>query len=170
MGRASPERSAGDVGVVQDKFHDHGSQSARAGRHQKKADYKVLADKYLHGRCLVLHTDSASAYKLKVPGVLHDSVGHSKKRVKVNGKWIWTRPCFTKLATHKLPNGKKLRTKAGTQIIDRAWRFIRSNLVGHTKKVGSLALRRAVRSTQWLYWNRGRDLWKATGEMLTELQ
>ena len=55
------------------------------------------------------------------PGVVHDSVRHSKKRVKVGRKWVWKKPTYTKLVTHVLPDTKKkLRVKTGTQIIDRA--------------------------------------------------
>ena len=34
---------------------------------------------------MILLTDSAKSYKLKLPGVLHDKVVHGKKRVKVKG-------------------------------------------------------------------------------------
>jgi hypothetical protein len=53
-----------------------------------------------------------------LPGVIHDNVVHKKKRVLINGKQTWVRPHYTKLCTHDLPNGKKIRVKAGTQVID----------------------------------------------------
>ena len=50
---------------------------------------------------VVLHTDAAKSYKLKMSGVLHDHVGHCKKRMKVKGKWIWKLPSFVRVTTHK---------------------------------------------------------------------
>ena len=99
---------------------------------------------------MILHTDSARSYKAKVRGVLHDSVVHQKKRVKVRGKFVWKSPNFVKLVTHKLPCGKKLRVKAGTQIIDRTWRFIKDRLrLNQFTKVGSSLLRAQIRSAQY---------------------
>ena len=90
-----------------------------------KVEWKPIADKWLKDRHVILHTDSARSYKAKVPGVLHDSVVHQKNPAKVKGKWVWKLPNFAKLKTHKLPSGKTIRVKAGTQIIHRAWRFIK---------------------------------------------
>ena len=73
----------------------------------RKIDWKPIAGKWLKDRNVILHTDSAGSYKAKVPGVLHDSVAHQKKRVKVKGKYVWQPPIFVKLTTHKLPCGKK---------------------------------------------------------------
>ena len=52
---------------------------------------------------IVLHTDAAKSYKLKVSGALHDHVRHCKKRLKVKGKWGWKMPTYVKIATHKDP-------------------------------------------------------------------
>jgi hypothetical protein len=90
-----------------------------------KVEWKPIADKWLKDRHVILHTDSARSYKAKVRGVLHDSVVHQKNPAKVKGKWVWRSPNFAKLKTHKLPSGKTIRLKAGTQIIHRAWRFIK---------------------------------------------
>ena len=51
-----------------------------------------------------------------------------KKRPKQNGKWQWTKPSFVKMKTHKLPGGKRLKVKCGTQHIDRCWKFIKERL------------------------------------------
>ena len=56
--------------------------------------------------------------------------------------------------------------KAGTQVIDRAWQFVKNHMKGVSAKPGSPQLAAAVRSAQWLYWNRGQDLWAKTGCML----
>ena len=118
---------------------------------------------------MILHTDSArSSYKAKVPGVLHDSVVHQKKRVKVKGKYVWPTPILVKLTTHKLP-WKKNRVKAGTQIIDRAWKFIKERLrLNQFTKVGSSLLCAHIRSAQYEYWHRNRDLWACAGQLLSE--
>jgi len=98
--------------------------------------------------------------------VVHDRVVHSKKRVKRGGKWVWLKPKFSKRVTHTLPNGSKLVVKAGTQIIDRAWQFIKRHIGSRTFKPRSPALAARVRSAQWCYWNKGKDQWRATGDML----
>ena len=105
----------------------------------------------------------------KVPGVLHDSVVHQKKRVKVKGKCVWPTPILVKLTTHKLP-WKKNRVKAGTQIIDRAWKFIKKRLrLNQFTKVGSSLLRAHIRSAQYEYWHRNRDLCACAGQLLLSI-
>jgi len=131
-----------------------------------RVDWLPLANRYLKGRRVVLHTDRAKSYAIKVEGVAHDSVRHCKKRVKRNGKWVWLKPTYVRLTTHRLPGGATLRTKAGSQIIDRAWGFIRKILASRVMTPGSASAAAAIRSAQWLYWNRGQDLWKQTGMML----
>lgn len=135
----------------------------------RKRDWAPTASKYLKGCNVVLHTDGARAYKLKLDGVIHDNVCHSKKRIGHGGRSGWNNPTFVKTVTHTLPDGQKLRVKAGTQIIDRFWRHLRSHLEGHTAGVGSATLRRRVRSAQWTYWHKGDDLWAKTGELFQSL-
>ncbi len=62
---------------------------------------------------------------------------------------------FTKVLSHELPTGETVWCQAGTQVIDSAWKFIKSHMKGNTTGVGSDSLRRKVRSAQWCYWNRG---------------
>ena len=100
---------------------------------------------------------------------MHDRVVHAKKRVLVNGKFIWKAPTYVKVVEHRVPSRKKpLRVKAGTQIIDRAWRFMkdRISLNQHTR-TGTLLLRNKIRSAQYQYWKRGSDLWLETGNLCT---
>ena len=94
----------------------------------RKVDWKPLAAKWLQGRHVILHSDSARSYRLKVPGMLHDAVAHQKKRIKRGAKYVWMKPNYVRISTHTLPDGRKIKTKAGTQIIDRAWRFIEERL------------------------------------------
>ena len=131
----------------------------------RKLEWKPLAKKHLKNRKVVLHTDKAKSYKLKLPGILHDQVRHCKKRVKVKGKWIWKMPTYVRVAKHKDPEtGKMITTKGGTQIIDRTWRFIKERLqLNQSCKPGSSVLRTKLRSAQYEYWHRNSDLWVACG-------
>ena len=105
----------------------------------RKMEWGPLAKKHLQGRQVILHTDAAKSYKTKINGMLHDNVRHCKKRVKVAGKFVWKAPVYVRLAVHKCPKtGKKVQVKAGTQIIDRAWRFLKERIhVQSNSKVGS---------------------------------
>ena len=92
---------------------------------------------------------------MKLPGVVHDSVVHQKKRVKKNGKWHWTKPNFVKV-------------KCGTQLIDRCWKFIKERLSKGTHvRAGMSSLQAQIRSAQYEYWYRGDDMWVRAGELLS---
>ncbi|CAK8987541.1 unnamed protein product, partial [Durusdinium trenchii] len=90
--------------------------------HQVKGDH-----------CLLWEQWCGLAYKLKLPGVIHDSVVHQKKRVKLKGKWVWTKPSFLEVVSRTLPDGKRLKAKAGTQHIDRCWKFLKDRLGTHNR-------------------------------------
>ena len=94
----------------------------------RKDDWVKIANAWLKDRSIILHTDSARSYRTKIRGVLHDAVIHQKKRIFHGGKWVWKSPTFVRLAKHKLPNGRKITVKAGTQVIDRAWRFLKDRV------------------------------------------
>ena len=93
----------------------------------RKVDWQPLATKRLLNSHVVLHTDSAKSYKARVKGVLHDAVVHCKKKTQspCGKKTQWRSPQYVRVVNHKLPNGKTLKVKAGTQHIDRAWRFLK---------------------------------------------
>lgn len=133
----------------------------------RKIEWQPLAKKWLEGRKVILHTDSAKSYKLRVPGVLHDRVIHCKKRVKVRGAWKWLAPRYVKLVGHKIPGAsKKLKVKAGTQVIDRVWRFLKDRItINQNGKVGSYMLKAKLRSAQYQYWYKNQDMWTATGAL-----
>jgi len=135
----------------------------------RKRDWKPMTKKWIKDRKVILHTDGARSYKMVVDGVIHDNVVHAKKKKVINGKTVWLKPHYTKVVKHKLPGGRSLKVKAGTQIIDRAWRHVRSFLTGRSGKVSSVQLRRRIRSAQWEYWNRGEDMWLKAGEMIQYL-
>ena len=133
----------------------------------RKVDWKPLALKHIANRNVILHTDWARSYKMKLSGVVHDAVVHKKKRVKKNGKWVWLKPTFVRISKHKLPDGRRISCKAGTQIVDRAWKFIKARLSRNQYvKASSLLLAAQIRSAQWEYWNRQRDLWLCTGHVV----
>ena len=74
---------------------------------------------------------------LSVPLVIYQR--HCKKRVKVKEKTVWRKPCYVKLASHKDPfTGRLIKTKGGTQIIDRVWRFLKERItLNQNATVGS---------------------------------
>ena len=61
-----------------------------------------------------------------------------------------------------------MTVKAGTQVIDGAWRFLKERIVLNQRcKMGTARLRAKVRSAQYEYWHRNEDLWLCTGELCT---
>ena len=134
----------------------------------KKTDWKPVADSRLKNRRVILHTDSARSYRMKVDGMLHDAVVHCKKTVVINGKTVIKKPQYVTLKVHTLKDGTKIKCKGGTQIIDRTWRSIREHIGSCPYAPNSPALTARSRSAQWAYWHRGEDLWEATGNMLYE--
>eukprot|EP00971_Amphidinium_carterae_P135495 2684628-Amphidinium_carterae.1 len=71
----------------------------------RKTEWAQIAERAFQPlvRPIVMHTDSAKAYQLKLKNVHHTKVVHQKK--KVNGVWI--KPYFTKRV--KLTIEKKKR-------------------------------------------------------------
>ena len=160
----------------------------------RKRDWQPIAKKHIAGRKVILHSDGARAYKLRLPDVRHCNVVHKKKRIVINGKAsnsdlncfncllrdlldcvipvcqaVWVKPHYTKQYDVKLPDGKKVRVKSGTQIIDRFWNTLRSHLK-HTNRIpGSQVLLRKLRSAQFEYWHRRANMWEVTGQMLQAL-
>ena len=107
----------------------------------KKFDWKPLGTKHLLDRKVILHTDRARSYRLRLRGVLHDSVRHSKKLVLRHGKRVLLKPKFVVTVKHTLPGGRKIKVKAGTQVIDRAWRFLKDRITNRSALPGSDAIR-----------------------------
>ena len=91
-----------------------------------------------------------------------------RKSGEKNGKWHWTKPNFVKVKVHKLPGGKTLKVKCGTQLIDRCWKFIKERLSKGTHvRAGMSSLQAQIRSAQYEYWYRGDDTWVRAGELLS---
>lgn len=92
-------------------------------------------------------------------GVLHDRVVHFKKRVEVRVVWKWLSPRYVKIVEHKFPGkGGKLKVKAGAQVVDRCWRFLKQRISSNqNSKAGSkIFLRAKLRSAQCQYLAQGR--------------
>jgi len=135
-----------------------------------KRDWKPLGNKHLKGRKVILHSDGARTYELEIDGVIHDNVVHKKKQIMLKGKKVWVRPKYVKVVKHKLPGTRRtLLVKAGTQIIDRFWQHLRAHLKHIGRAPRNEAMTRRIRSAQWTYWVKGKDLWLETGKMCTEL-
>ena len=109
----------------------------------RKTEWQPIGRKYLEGRNIIFHTDSARSYKTRLNKVVHDNVVRCKKKVRVNGKWTWQMPKYVKVTTHTLPGtNKKVKAKAGTQIVDRAWRYIKDRLsLNQSTRPGSRLIR-----------------------------
>ena len=133
-------------------------------------EWKDFGGDLLGGRKVILHTDSAKSYKMHLDGVLHDRVIHCKKRVVSKGKFLWLQPKYVQLVTHKVPGSSKtIRVKAGTQIIDRCWRFLKSRIrMNQHTNAGSKLLRSRLRSAQYEYWLKNSDLWVDCGRLCAE--
>ena len=135
----------------------------------RKVDWTPVAQKWLKNRRVILHSDSARSYRSKVEGMLHDAVVHKKRRVKRSAKWVWVKPVYVKILTHKLIDGTVIKTKGGTQIIDRAWHFIKEHLRFNQHGNASFKqLAAQIRGAQYEYWHRNEDLWVCTGQLLEE--
>ncbi|CAK0865469.1 unnamed protein product [Prorocentrum cordatum] len=116
-------------------------------------------------REVILHSDGARSYRMKAPGMFHDSVSHCEKRGKRGGEWVRAKPVHSKIAKHKTPSGTALKVKAGTRIIDRARKHVKHHIGHRIYKPHSRAIAARIRSAQWEHWHRGHDLRSATGEM-----
>ncbi|CAK0822912.1 unnamed protein product [Prorocentrum cordatum] len=136
----------------------------------KKTDWAPFLQSRLEKRKVTLHSDGARSYKMRASGLVHDHVVHCEKRKKIGRKWVWLKPVHSKVVTHKLPDGSKIRVKAGTQITDRAWRSIRTLIGTRTDLPGSRRIAASVRSAQFEYWNKGKDMWAATADAIWEVQ
>ena len=83
-----------------------------------------------------------------------------------NAQVMWMKPHYTKVHSLSLPDGKKLKVKSGTQIIDRCWQHLPSHLKYAPRFPGNDVMIRKIRSAQWVYWQKGKSLWTATGAMM----
>ena len=67
-----------------------------------------------------------------------------------------------------LAHPKTSNDKGRMQDIDRAWGFMKNRIIlNQNSKVGSTTLLSKIRSAHYAFWNRGRDMWECTGELLS---
>ena len=85
------------------------------------AVWQPIASRWLEHGNLVMHTDSARAYKAPIAGVHHTTVVHQLK--KVEGRWI--PPTFSSTINFDIAKGYRKKFKSGTQTIDRFWTHLR---------------------------------------------
>jgi len=160
MGRHNPARQAPHIGTSEVAIEPHYAPCSWARRNKTKSDWEEFGIKYLEGRRVILHTDKARSYRLPIRDCKHDVVIHKKKRSLRRGKVVWLRPKFVRLRTHNLPGGVRKKFKAGTQIIDRTWKFLKYHLGPTTSaQPGTHTLAARIRAAQWHYWNQNEDLW-----------
>ena len=86
---------------------------------------------------------------------------HAKKRKVIKGKMRWVKPAYVKVVKHKLAGTNKvLKVKGGTQVIDRAWRYIKERLtLNQNTIVGSRLLLAQIQAAQYQYWYKNEDPW-----------
>ena len=67
-----------------------------------------------------------------------------------------------------MPDGSVVCTKGGTQVIDRVWQHIREQQKFRSPATNRRQWLYRIRGAQWLYWNKGEDLWSKTGAMIKD--
>ena len=139
-------------------------------------DWSFKAVKHLKNRNCALHTDGARTYKLEVEGLLHDHVVHRPRQfqrngriVERNGRPVWLKLVYIQTFTHKTCQGKTVKCKGSTQIIDRFWQHLRRFMKYRSYGVGSVQMITRIRAAQWSYWHKDENLWLQTDAMLTRL-
>ena len=121
-------------------------------------DWRPYAKRLLSQRRVILHSDSARAYKYPIQGVPHVSVIHCKK--KIDNKWV--SPHYVRYTSVDLPDGQRLRVVGGTQYLDGLWRHLRVATRGHQSNGDVLV--KMLRVAQWRMWNSNVDLVKALAD------
>ena len=120
--------------------------------------WEEIAGKYVRDKGnIILHTDSARAYKKVISGTVHTAVIHQVKKV----EGVWVQPSFVTTETLDLPDGGKIRVRAGTQFIDGIWRIIRKDIRDSLRHSRPELVDKLVRVSQWRYWNQDQDLYSA---------
>ena len=123
--------------------------------------WQKIAEDHFVGSRVVIHTDSARAYRAPVAGCLQTLVVHQLK--KVDG--VWQLPKWSTCKRLDLPGGGSLRVRTGTQTIDGFWSHLRKG-IGHCHRSDPKLVNQMVRETQFRYWNSGLDPVKALGQTM----
>ena len=75
---------------------------------------------------------------------------------KIDG--VWVQPAFVRTETVDLPDGSKLRVKAGTQFIDGVWRIIRRDARDSLRQSRPELVDKLARVPQRRYWHQDQDV------------
>ncbi|CAK0833000.1 unnamed protein product [Prorocentrum cordatum] len=130
----------------------------------RKGDWAPKAPRWLKLRRAILHADGARSHRLKIDGALRDWVVRKKKKAKLGGKLARAKPAFTKLIERASGD---LRRAVGKGTARAAGSALPRNKAAQ-RDMRSCCLLSGLykaRSFQWAHWNRGGDLWLATGQM-----
>ena len=115
------------------------------------AVWQPIASRCLEHGNLVMHTDSARAYKAPIAGVHHTTVIHQLK--KIEGRWV--PPTFSTINIDTA-KGYKKKFKSGAQTIDRFWTHLRRELRRRPSNRPEVVEQHA-RMAQYKYWSSGCD-------------
>eukprot|EP00971_Amphidinium_carterae_P350891 6491793-Amphidinium_carterae.1 len=130
-------------------------------------DWIPLTDCFAPGDPIIMHTDSAKAYKKELPDIAHTAVVHQLKKISK----VWVKPIFSKPTREKLSNGRVMHVRTGTQTIDGFWpkfwahlrTFISDNTKGDSETMDSM-----VRHAQFTDWSCGKDPMQRMADTLNE--
>ena len=117
-----------------------------------KAMWTPIAHSIFKGKTAILHTDSARAYGMPLPGVTRTSVIHQLK--KIDG--VWKSPVFAETMYVTLVDGRRVKVQSGTQTIDGAWSHIRKALQ-HRHSSDPKTVDELLRVAQFRYWSSGHE-------------
>eukprot|EP00971_Amphidinium_carterae_P303560 6031734-Amphidinium_carterae.1 len=116
----------------------------------RSAEWEKIGTRFLSGKRVVIHTDSARAYEMPFSLVRRTRVIHQKK--KVGGRWL--KPKYTEEVEVETPDGT-LTLMAGTQVIDGLWKHVRDGL--NSINSNAECLDDIIRTVQWRYWCQGHE-------------
>ena len=137
-----------------------------------KTEWRLIADAYVKGKKILLHSDGARAYRFcKIPGVITDSVKHKRPKPIYTALWCHVLPKDQSKAhtdLKKLPASEKetVWVKKGTQLVDNVWRQLKLLGLPKSTKAEDSIVHHRVREFQWHHWNAEADKWRAAGETL----
>ena len=123
--------------------------------------WQQISSEQFVGSKVVIHTDSARAYRAPVKGCLQTMVVHQLK--KVDGQWV--QPTWSTTKDLTLPHGGTLRVRSGTQTIDGFWAHLKRGIGKHHRSDPTL-VHQLMRESQFRYWHGGVDPMRALGQTM----
>ena len=126
--------------------------------------WRPIGERYLKGKRIILHTDSARAYSLCMDDVVHTVVIHQRKKLTDT---LWLEPSFVEKTILDLPGGGRFAVKSGTQTIDGWWTHLRRSLVNRGTDDDDRIMK-LVRLAQWRKWEQGKDYVTALAHVISK--